>query len=222
LRFVTWNLGRSRRTHDAAWHYLLYCLKPDIALVQEALASATRLVAFFGTIVWSKSRPGGTGVVVRHGIPFEQFEAFVKGSYVAAVSTSVMGKSTRAFSVHVGPEKWANQEALEPWLAIRAQEAPCVIGGDFNTSRAYSRKHEAYLNRLSVVGLHDCHWIKHGREVPSFWGRQSRAAKYQDDHFFTSRSLAGFVHDCSVVDNSLTRLLSDHGPVTLDLKSGLS
>jgi hypothetical protein len=80
MRFVTWNMGKSRRTHDAAWHFLLCCLRPDVALVQEALASATRLVESFGTIVWNKPRAGGTGVFVRRGIDFEPYVASVKGS----------------------------------------------------------------------------------------------------------------------------------------------
>jgi exonuclease III len=218
MRFVTWNMGRSRRTHEAAWHYLLSCLKPDIAFVQEALGSAANLVAECGSLVWSKSKSrGGTGVFIRHGIEFEHLEAAVKGSYVAAVATSVLGRRIQAFSVHVGPESWKNQETLEPWLVKQVHDGPCVIGGDFNTSRSYSRKHEAYLNRLVAAGVHDCHWAKHGREVPSFWGEKSQGPKYQDDHFFTSLTLAQSVKDCYILDNPLTRLLSDHGPVLLDL-----
>jgi exonuclease III len=35
---------------------------------------------------------------------------------------------------------------------------------------------------------------------------------------FASQFLANTVTDCWVDDNPLTRLLSDHGPVVLDLK----
>lgn len=220
MRFVTWNMGRSRDTHEAAWHYLLSCLKPDVACVQEVLVSADRLAAAEGSMVWSKSRPGGTGVFVRRGVSFERVASSLQGSYIAAISVSALDRTFLAFSVHVGPESWKNQEALERWLVEQMHVGPFVVGGDFNTSRSYSEKHRAYLARLVASGVHDCHWSKHGRETPSFWGRQSRAATYQNDHFFTSQSFACLVRDCWVADNPLTRKLSDHGPVVLDLESG--
>ena len=219
MRIVTWNMGRSRGTHEAAWHYLLSCLKPDVACVQEALGSADRLVAASGAITWNKTKPGGTGVFVRRGVAGTRRIASLHGSYVAAVKLPLGSSSLCVFSVHVGPESWKNQQAFEPWLVSQVQAEPSLVGGDINTSRRYSAKHKAYLNRLIESGVHDCHWAKQHREVPSFWGRQSRVAKYQDDHFFASRSLAGSVRDCWVDDNPLTRILSDHGPVVLDLES---
>ena len=222
MRFVTWNMGRSRQTHEAAWCYLLSCLKPDVACVQEALGSADKLVAASGSIAWGKARPGGTGVFVRRGVAFERVASSLQGSYVAGISLSVLGMAVRVFSVHVGPESWKNQEALEPWLISQVRAGPCVVGGDFNTSRSFSARHKAYLDRLVASGVHDCHWTKRGHEVPSFWGRQSRLAKHQDDHFFCSPSLAGSVKECMVIDNPLTRMLSDHGPVVLDLESSAS
>jgi endonuclease/exonuclease/phosphatase family metal-dependent hydrolase len=121
-------------------------------------------------------------------------------------------------SVHVGPESWKNQEAFKPWLVGKVRAELTVVAGDINTSRAYAAKHKAYLNRLIESGVHDCHWAKHGKETPSFWGRQSRVAKYQDDHVFASQLLASVVTDCWVDGNPLTRILSDHGPVVLDLQ----
>jgi endonuclease/exonuclease/phosphatase family metal-dependent hydrolase len=212
-------MGRRRQAHEAAWHYLLTHLETHIALVQEALASASRVAADHGSLVWSGPRAGGTGVFVRDGVDFERLEMSLKGSYLAGISTGALGGGIRAFSIHVGPESWNNQKTLEPWLISQVNDGMSIIGGDFNISRRYSRKHQAYFDRLLKAGVHDCHWAKNGREVPSFWGRQSLAAIYQDDHFFASPSLAGLVRDCQVVDNPLTRLLSDHGPVVLDLES---
>jgi exonuclease III len=218
MRLVTWNMGRSRDTHQAAWHYLLSHLKPDVACVQEALASAERFVAGNGSVIWSKGKPGGTGVFVRSGITAKQVPVTVAGSYVAAAAVSMPSGSIRVFSVHVGPESWANQQVFEPWIITEVHAEPSVVGGDMNTSRTFSKKHRNYLDRLIASGVHDCHWSKNGREVPSFWGRQSRGAKYQDDHFFASQSLANSVTACCVDDNPLTRMLSDHGPLVLDLE----
>lgn len=217
MRFVTWNMGRSRRTHDAAWHYLLKYLKPDVACVQEALGSAEGAVTAFGSITWSNPRPGGTGVFVRRGLEFTQVPSSVRGSYVAAVSVATPKGNLPVFSVHVGPESWRNQTALEPWLVSQARSGPCVVGGDFNTSRLYSARHKAYLDALVRSGVHDC-CCEGGREAQSFWGHQSRGAKYQDDHFFASPLLADAVARCCVDDSPLTRILSDHGPVVLDLR----
>ena len=217
MRIVTWNMGRSAGTHEAAWHYLLNCLRPDVACVQEALASCDRIVADRGTVTWSGARPGKTGVFVRRGLGFRPIPATLSGSYVAAVGLTVPALSV--FSVHVGPESWANQETLEPWLVRQVHAEPSVVGGDINTSRSYSAKHAAFFDRLAAAGVHDCHWSEHGREVPSFWGRQSVAVTYQDDHFFASPSLAAVVTGCWVDDNPLTRILSDHGPVVLDIEA---
>src|SRR5688572_6407478 len=146
MRLVSWNMGRSRKTHEAAWHYLLSWLSPDVACVQEALSSADRLVAARGSITWSKARPGGTGVFVRRGIAISPIPSSLTGSYVAAVTASWPAGAIRVFSVHVGPESWKNQEAFEPWLVDQIQSKPSVVAGDINTSRAYSSKHRAYLD----------------------------------------------------------------------------
>lgn len=218
MRIVSWNMGRSRATHNAAWYYLLKSLKPDIACVQEALASADGCVANSGSIAWSKAKPGGTGVFVRSGIRMTAIPASLQGSYVAGVRVAIGSDALCVFSVHLGPERWKNQEAFEPWLLSQTLVEPAVVAGDINTSRAYSARHKAFLERLINSGVHDCHWAAHGKETPTFWGRQSRGAKYQDDHVFASEVLAKTVSDCWVDDNPLTRILSDHGPVVLDLK----
>ena len=210
-------MGRSRASHEAAWYYLLTSLKPDVACIQEALGSAM-LFAGSGSMVWSKAKPGGTGVFARSGIKVTAIPASLQGSYVAAVRVIVGSRALRVCSVHLGPESWKNQEAFEPWLLDQVRAEPTVVAGDINTSRAYSAKHKAYLAHLIESGVHDCHWAKRKKETPSFWGRQSREAKYQDDHIFTSPLLANSVTDCWVDDNPLTRILSDHGPVVLDLK----
>jgi exonuclease III len=219
MRIVTWNMGRTRNTLQAAWHYLLFGLQPDIACVQEALGLSDQIVIGRGSMTWSQAYPGGTGVFVRDGLDFRPIPASLDGSYIVAVTLSIPAVSV--FSVHVGPESWRNQEALERWLVQQVHVEPSVVGGDINTSRAYSKRHAEFFNRIAAAGVHDCHWSKCGRETPSFWGKQSTAVIYQDDHFFASPSLAGAVSDCWVDDNPLTRSLSDHGPVVLDIDATL-
>jgi hypothetical protein len=108
------------------------------------------------------------------GLDFRTIPATLSGSYIAAVALT--SPAISVFSVHVGPESWKNQEALEPWIVRQVHAEPSVVGGDINTNRAYSAKHAAFFDRLSASGVHDCHWSEHGRETPSFWGKQSTAA----------------------------------------------
>jgi exonuclease III len=215
MRIVTWNMGRSRAKHRAAWHYLQSHLQPDVACVQEAIAPSDGDVGDCGTFFWrDPKRPGGTGIFVRRGIRAVVISSPVPGSYVAGVSVRLLGQDTSVFSIHVGPETWKNQKTLRPWLL--GQQA-AIVGGDFNTSRSYSRRHKEYLDGLIAEGLHDC-CCPSGIEAQSFWGHQASQAKtYQDDHFFASPSLSLVVRACGVVDNPLTRMLSDHGPLVLEL-----
>jgi len=228
MRFVTWNMGCGpgstyAPTHQAAWRYLLETLKPDVALVQEALLSSEPLVRPFGSFVWSKTRPraSGTGIFVRSGVDFSPIEVSIDGSYAAALRVAVRGVPTDVVSLHVGPETRRNLETLRAWLEDHVlPDNPFVVGGDLNSSRSFAPWHSAYLTGLSTLGLHDCHWSLHKKESPSFWGRQSAGARYQDDHFFTNRSLGQFARVCEVVDNENTRRFSDHGPLTLELDEG--
>lgn len=171
-------------------------------------------------IFWrNPKRPDGTGVFVRRGIHASESSSLVPGSYVAAVSVRLLGHEATVFSIHVGPESWKNQQALKPWLLLQLRSQTSVVGGDFNTSRSYSRRHKEYLDGLVAAGLHDC-CCPTGIEAQWFWGHQAaQAKKYQDDHFFASAPLSPVVRSCRVVDNPLTRMLSDHGPLVLELDS---
>lgn len=218
MRLITWNMGRSRAKHRAAWHYLLSHLQPDVACVQEAIAPSDFDLEIGGRVFWRDGkRPGGTGVFVRGGIEATPIWSVVPGSYVAGVSVHILGRELSVFSVHVGPESWKNQQALKPWLLEQLQLPNSVVGGDFNTSRGYSRRHKVYLDGLVAEGLHDC-CCPEGIETQSFWAHQVAQGKtYQDDHFFVGASLAPMVRTCRVLDNPLTRMLSDHGPLLFEV-----
>lgn len=218
MRFVTWNMGRKKATHEAAWAYLLTELKPDVALIQEALVSSETHAASYGSVTWYRAnRSGGTGILVRRGINYTRHTVGQVGdSYIAGILLSLRGIPTSVFSVHVGPRRWATQQALKSWLIALKDQGPFVLGGDLNTSRDYKTKHRAFFENLNDAGIHDCHFKKNRKEIPSFWGRQAKR-EYQDDHFFTTGPIGESVHECRVVDNPVVRVLSDHGPVVLDI-----
>ena len=229
MLIVSWNMGcgprsRYRRTHADAWHYLL-ALRPDVALVQEVLQNSAPPLTV-GTTFWSADRgtDSGTAVFVRDGVVAEPVAIQSPGSYASAVSIRGSGISMLVASVHVGPGNYKeNRRALSRELITATADRRFVVGGDLNAARHWDavyggRTHAEFFKALTDNGFHDCHWAQHGREVQSFWGHQTREA-YQCDHFFTDRATAdlGQVLNCVVVDNPQVRVLSDHGPLRLEL-----
>ena len=127
LRVVTWNMGRKKKTHKAAWYYLLSCLKPDIACVQEALKESDEIVGDQGNVQWCRKCPAGrrTGVFVREGLAYKPIkEISLNGSYLAGVELA--DPSLRIFSIHVGPEAWKNQEAFAQWIVGQVDAEPSL------------------------------------------------------------------------------------------------
>ena len=230
MRILSWNMAcgprtKYRRSHTDAWRHLLHELKPDVALVQEALFVAP-LANDFGQVCWSedRGRDSGTAVVVRHGLAATAIPLTSAGSYVAGAELTVAGVPTLFVSVHVGPPNYREHlsglaTALTPVLEGRR----FVFGGDLNAARHlddvyggqwFSRYFEDFAGRR----FHDGHWAQHGKEVQSFWGHQARE-KYQCDHLFVDGATAESVSDCVIIDNAVVRALSDHGPLSLTLKA---
>lgn len=54
-------MSRYRKTHADAWRYLLEELRPDVALVQEALFSAEPMSTDGGQLFWSEDRGSQSG-----------------------------------------------------------------------------------------------------------------------------------------------------------------
>lgn len=109
MRYVSWNMGcappmaRYRTTHADAWRYLLQELRPDVALVQEALFSAAPISG--GQLFWSEDRgsESGAAIFVRNGLEAGRVAVQSTGSYIAAVQLTLSGNPTLVASVHVGP-----------------------------------------------------------------------------------------------------------------------
>jgi len=229
MLIVSWNMGcgprsRYRRTHEDAWRYLL-ALRPDVALVQEALLKSAPPPPL-GTTFWGSDRgtDSGTAIFVRSGVVAEPFAIRSPGSYASAISVYSSGLPLLIASVHVGPGDYKeNRRVLIDALIAATAGRRFVVGGDLNTARHWDavyggRTHANFFKMLEEHGFYDCHWAQHGREVQSFWGHQTREA-YQCDHFFTDRTTAdlGQVLNCVVVDNPQVRALSDHGLLRLEL-----
>jgi endonuclease/exonuclease/phosphatase family metal-dependent hydrolase len=230
VRVISWNMGcaprpaKYRKTHAEAWRYLLDDLKPDVALIQEALVNPEPIAREYGQMFWSadKGTDSGTAVLVRGGLAGEFKELRSAGSYVAAAEVTINDSTAFVASIHVGPPRYRKHlRTLMDVLVPAVAGQRFIVGGDLNAARHVDnvyggRWFHRFFESVAAREFHDCHWQLHGKEVQSFWGRQARNP-YQCDHVFVDRETAHGIRECHVIDNPVVRALSDHGPLLLRL-----
>jgi len=211
-----------RRRHEEAWRYLLDELRPDVALVQEALFAAEPRLAAAGQVTWSDDRgkDSGTAIFVRRGLSATRVSVRSTGSYIAAVELASEDGPTLVASVHVGPPNYRKHlRILADELAAVVVGRRFVVGGDLNAARHIDKVYGGrwftrYFEDLERAHFYDCHWRQHGKEIQSFWGRQAKNP-YQCDHLFVDAATGLTSPICGIVDNPVLRDLSDHGPIEL-------
>ena len=216
--------AKYRKSHAAAWRYLVQEFEPDVCLVQEALIESEALSGG-GRLFWSDPRgsDSGAAVWVRPGLVARQFSMRSEGSYVAGAIVPVFGAERVFLSVHVGPPNYRKHLlALAEGLSSSLVAKSFLVAGDLNAARhvdiVYGGKwFTRYFADLERRGLHDCHWAFHQRECQSFWGHQAKNP-YQCDHAFVDLASASTVSKCEIIDNKSIRALSDHGPLSLELR----
>ncbi len=225
MRIVTWNMGcgprsRYRKLHDEAWAYLREELKPDVALVQEALVDKLREVGRECDVTLcdlaSDKVEAGTAVVVRcAGVAPGPLLRVSPSTYMPTTSVLTSEGPIVFASVHVypGEQLHADLARIVTLLETILSGGPAIVGGDFNSARRFGGRHKKFFAAVKAAGFHDTHWGIHGREVQSFFTR----GEVQDDHVFVSAAWDTKVISCDIIDNAVVRLLSDHGPVVLEL-----
>ncbi len=243
LRVVSWNMGCSppnspyRRTHQRAWHFLLDKLKPDVALVQEAMIDDAppwvreghrRVDGHDKGCDFPRHNLPSRLLLVREELSAKRIpDIHAKGCCLAAAEIVLPTDVAPlvAVSAHVstradeGRQQRDYLEALINAVAPLASRRRCVLGGDFNASREYDEKYYGpFFDELGRRGFHDAHRAIHGHDVSTFWGHQAPEGGVQDDHIFVDAPSASRVLKCYVVDNKTVRELSDHGPVVLDMR----
>jgi hypothetical protein len=212
-----------RRNHADAWRYLLDCLRPDIAFVQEALLRNS-LTSDDGQLIWSEPRgtDSGTALFVRHGINVAPVATSCAGSYVAAANAIIGNESCLIASIHVGPPHYRlHLNELASWMRVSTRGRRFIVGGDLNAARHLDdvyggRWFTDFFEALSREDFFDCHWATNKKEVQSFWGHQAKHA-YQCDHLFCDQISASTLSSCSIIDDPQVRSFSDHGPIQLEL-----
>lgn len=234
MRIVTWNMGCNipasayRKHHDEAWAYLLEELRPDIALVQEAVVAKIEAAQEFTATLCDllPKYDAGTAVLMRRDLETTAVPklSISSATYVATTKVSTPAGLLNVAAVHVypGDEQHADLARLVALLRQTFEADSVLVGGDFNAARHFDdiyrrkEKYAAFFDAMAEAGFHDAHWGIHGREVQSFWGKRAKEP-YQDDHFFISNAWASRVRSCDVIDNEVVRRVSDHGPVVLEL-----
>ena len=233
LKVVTWNMGCGptaspyRKSHSEAWDYLIRELRPDVALVQEALVTNIEEARSSHSVVVCDLGPSvtaGTAVLVRElDINVVPSVAISPHTYTASIEIKTPVGQLTVVSIHPfpGKELHADLERLVSLLGTTLVGRSILVGGDFNVSRRWDevyggKRHRRFFVAMDEVGFYDAHWGTLGHEVQSFW-RPGTVESYQNDHFFITKAWAPHIRTCNVIDNEVVRQLSDHGPVVLGL-----
>ncbi|GEM_PF-1731094 len=92
-----------------------------------------------------------------------------------------------------------------------------IIGGDWNTARAFGDEGAAFFRRAEDVAWTDCHWVKNKMEVRTFLRKGSKP--YQDDHLFCDRETGKSLLACRVIEEEWVGQLSDHAPLLAEFST---
>ena len=223
MKVVTWNLNYwlSKNTHHEAWSYLRTIIKPDVALLQE-VRPPTLMPG--EALTFQEVRGGwGTGVYSRDlpltAIPLcEAHLGRVAGATVTLGNGKrLLSASIHAYSDRVFPRLADIMDAIVEAFADR----PAIVGGDLNSARLAEAAwpnygHRQFWEKMDASRLVDCCQRMNGEELQTYF-RKDAEYPFQDDHLFVSRDLASGLQACDVIDTEVTRRVSDHIPLSIEL-----
>lgn len=224
MKIITWNLGywQFRKHHKEAWSYLRNELQPDIALLQEvhppSLEDGEQIVFEeifhgWGTAVYSKS------------IPLERVSMKEYTERVAAARVAMPGNEVlHIASVHAPIIKghvFPHLDSIFNDIEDKFSGSTFVIGGDLNSARLAEEVwpgngHGPFFHRIDQGRFFDCCRKFHQEEIQTFF-RKGQIHPFQDDHLFASDNLAEKVTSCEAINNKITRKVSDHIPLIVEI-----
>ena len=171
------------------------------------------------------NRGWGTAIYSRN-IPFDEIPLCEKypGHAVGVAASLQNGERLYLASIHGYPDlafpRLAHimAEILETFAG-----RSMIVGGDLNTARLAEtvwpgRGHRQFWERIDNPGgnLIDCCHRINGREIQTIF-RKGSVHPFQDDHLFISRDLGSRLETCDVIDTQVTRTVSDHIPLYMEL-----
>jgi endonuclease/exonuclease/phosphatase family metal-dependent hydrolase len=225
MKILTWNLGfwQYSSKHDQAWDYLCNNIKPDLALLQEVKPPSWlppnnfifhEITRGWGTAIYSPSIP----------LSRENFSLY-PGRVVLATATLDHNVPLFFASIHapiINGRVFPHLDNIFVELESKRQTRTTVIGGDLNSARLAEKVwpghgHGQFFDRIdSGDPWTDCYRKFNTSEIQTFF-RDSSLHLFQDDHLFVSRDLSNRIRSCNVIDNDLTRSVSDHIPLIAEL-----
>lgn len=225
MRILTWNLGYWQHSsqHDKAWDYLYNDIKPDIALLQEVKPPSwlpryaivfEEITRGWGTAIYTSSLPLSRGYLSSYPGRVALASTMLDGDFplfIASIHAPII-------KGHVFPH--LNNIFAE--LESNGHVCNTVIGGDLNSARLAEKVwpgngHGPFFERIdSGDPWIDCCRRFNTTELQTFF-RDTCVHPFQDDHIFVSRDLSGCIQSCNVMNNDLTRSVSDHIPLIAEL-----
>ncbi|MBM4309172.1 MAG: hypothetical protein FJ115_14290 [Deltaproteobacteria bacterium] len=226
MKIVTWNLGYWLHSfsHHEAWAYLCNEIKPDLAFLQEVKPPAwvPRHTLIFEEI----NRGWGTAIYAPSLILSKKLFSLYPGRVAAA--SIVFNKSLSIFvaSIHAPIIKnrvFPHLDNIFKELESCHASNSVIVGGDLNSARLAEKVwpghgHGPFFRRIDQGDSWvDCCRKFNAEEIQTFFWNKSKHP-FQDDHIFVSRDLSDSIRSCTVLNNDLTRSLSDHIPLIAELE----
>lgn len=237
MRIIEWNSqGAFRKKNDR-----ILSLQPDILVVSEC-ESENKLN--FGDLTpkptdffwYGDSENKGIGIFSYSDYKFDLLKIF-NPRYRFIIPLKVTGKDCSFLLFAI----WAMDNKEKPearyigqiWLAINYYSnllsLPCILTGDFNSNKIWDEKervgnHSDMVRFLNKKNIHSLYHIQEkteqGKEIhPTFHMYRKTDKPYHIDYFFASESIIkeGFKISIGKAENWID--LSDHVPLTLELKT---
>lgn len=237
MRIIEWNSqGAFRKKNNR-----ILSLQPDILVVSEC-ESENKLN--FGDLTpkptdffwYGDSENKGIGVFSYSDYKFDLLKIF-NPRYRFIIPLKVTGKDCSFLLFAI----WAMDNKEKPearyigqiWLAINYYSnllsLPCILTGDFNSNKIWDEKervgnHSDMVRFLNKKNIHSLYHIQEkteqGEEIhPTFHMYRKTDKPYHIDYFFASESIIkeGFKISIGKAENWID--LSDHVPLTLELKT---
>ena len=221
MRVASWNLGywQHQKYHNEAWEYLRDVIRPDIALLQETVIPT---LAEDESVIFSQIRkPWGTAVYAK-GIRLDKLPTTVNPPRVAAATLdlTVDGAPIYVVSIHapvIDGRVFPQLSNIFEEVQRLVETHPSIVGGDLNTARLAEKVwpgygHGPFFEKLERGPFTDCHRQFEPTEIQTFFRRGS-LHPFQDDHLFTTTSLAKRLTSCRAINDAITQRVSDHIPL---------
>jgi len=225
MKVVSWNLGfwQHRSKHNEAWEYLREEIKPDLALLQEVIINEIQPDE---KIILNKIHGNwGTALCTKKlSLETVEFDSNYPNRVALGSTKSPKGFEVIAASIHapiVNNRVFPHLDKIFDELKEVLNCRTFIVGGDLNSARLCEKVwpgygHGPFFKKLSESIFFDCFRKFHEKEEQTFF-RKGCKRPFQDDHLFVSKNLADKVESCYVLNNEITKSLSDHIPIICEI-----